>query len=132
MIGLNILYNPDIFMTAFNNGDDIAVHTWTHPYLTSLPNEAVVAELGYAMQIIHDSTGGRIPRFWRPPYGDADNRIRAIAKNIFGLTMVMWNQEYVIYVNFDSRLTWNEVPVIGVSRLAVLPRPKFYRNCRNG
>ena len=71
MVGLNILGSPDIFLQAFNNGDDIAVHTWTHPYMTSLSNEAVVAEFGYTMQIIHDSTGGRIPRFWRPPYGDS-------------------------------------------------------------
>lgn len=93
MIGLNILNNPDIFSQAYDNGDDIAVHTWTHPYMTTLSNEAVVAELGWTMQIIHDSTGGRVPRFWRPPYGDADERIRAIAKNVFSLTMIIWNQE---------------------------------------
>lgn len=34
------------------------------------------------MQIIHESTGGRIPRYWRPPYGDSDNRVRAIAKEV--------------------------------------------------
>lgn len=45
------------------------------------------------MQIIHDSTGGRVPRYWRPPYGDADNRVRAIAKQVFGLTTVIWNQD---------------------------------------
>ena len=47
------------------------------------------------MQIIHDSTGGRVPRYWRPPYGDSDNRIRAIAKSVFGLTQIDWNQEFV-------------------------------------
>lgn len=93
MIGLNILYNPDVFSEAFKNGDDLAVHTWTHPYMTTLSNEAIVAELGYTMQIIHDSTQGRIPRFWRPPYGDSDNRVRAIAKYVFGLSMIIWNQE---------------------------------------
>lgn len=47
------------------------------------------------MEIIHNSTGGRVPKFWRPPFGDSDNRVRAIASEVFGLTTLMWNQEYV-------------------------------------
>lgn len=36
-----------------------------------------------------------IPKYWRPPYGDVDNRVRAVAKEVFGLTTVVWNQEFV-------------------------------------
>ncbi|EIW76113.1 carbohydrate esterase family 4 protein [Coniophora puteana RWD-64-598 SS2] len=93
-IGTNILNNPQVFKTAFNdNKDDIAVHTWTHPYMTSKSNEQVLGELGWTMEIIHNSTGGRIPKYWRPPYGDSDMRVRAIAKEVFGLTTVIWNQD---------------------------------------
>jgi chitin deacetylase len=63
--------------------------------MTTLPNEQVVAEIGYTMQIIHDLTGGLVPRFWRPPYGDSDARVREIALQVFGLTTVIWNNEYV-------------------------------------
>ncbi|KAJ6489900.1 carbohydrate esterase family 4 protein [Mycena sanguinolenta] len=93
MIGSNIRDNPDLFIQEFNIGNDIAVHTWTHPYMTTLSNELVVAELGWTMQIIHNSTGGRVPRFWRPPYGDSDARVSAIAKQVFGLTTIVWNQD---------------------------------------
>ncbi|KAB5594586.1 Chitin deacetylase [Ceratobasidium theobromae] len=91
----NVLGNPDLFLEAFEtNGDDIAVHTWTHPYMTTLSNEMVLAELGWTMKIIHDSSGGRVPRFWRPPYGDSDNRVRAIARQeVLGLTTVIWNDD---------------------------------------
>ena len=42
-IGENILYNPDEFTEAFvTNEDDIAVHTWTHPYMTTLSNNDVL------------------------------------------------------------------------------------------
>jgi chitin deacetylase len=82
MIGQNILWNPQVFLKAFNAGHDIAVHTWTHPYMTTLTNEEVVAELGYTMEIIRNSTGGRVPKYWRPPYGDADNRVNAIAREV--------------------------------------------------
>ncbi|EJT98708.1 glycoside hydrolase/deacetylase [Dacryopinax primogenitus] len=94
MIGSNILWNSAQFIHAFNtNEDHIAVHTWSHPYMTTLTNEQVVSELGWTVQIIHDSTGGLLPAFWRPPFGDVDNRVRAIAQHIFGLKTVTWNQD---------------------------------------
>ncbi|KAK7049516.1 hypothetical protein VNI00_005547 [Paramarasmius palmivorus] len=93
MIGTNILYNPGQFQAIFDYGGDCAVHTWTHPYMTTLSNEQVVGELGWTMQIIHDSTGGRVPKLWRPPYGDSDVRVRAIAKHVFGMDTAIWNQD---------------------------------------
>lgn len=45
MIGSNILNNPDQFQTAFGAGHDIAVHTFTHPYMTNKSNLEVVAEV---------------------------------------------------------------------------------------
>jgi chitin deacetylase len=82
MIGQYILKSPDLFLKAFNAGQDIAVHTWSHPMMTTLTNEEVVAELGCTMEIIRNSTGGRVPKYWRAPYGDADNRVNAIASEV--------------------------------------------------
>ena len=45
MIGSNILYYPNQFMTAFNAGHDIADHTFTHPYLTTKNNLDIVGEV---------------------------------------------------------------------------------------
>ncbi|KAJ7032459.1 carbohydrate esterase family 4 protein [Mycena alexandri] len=102
MIGSNILGSPDDFLKAFNRGDDIAVHTWTHPMMTTQSNLEVVAEIGWTMQIIHNSTGGRVPKFWRPPYGDTDTRVSAIAKEVFGLTTIIWNQDTADWSLTDS------------------------------
>ncbi|KAF7332210.1 Chitin deacetylase [Mycena kentingensis (nom. inval.)] len=93
LIGVNVLQFPQQFLRAYNMGGDLAVHTCTHPYMTTLSNEDVVAQLGWTMQIIHNSSGGRVPAYWRPPFGDSDNRVRAIAKEVFGLTTVIWNQD---------------------------------------
>ena len=96
-IGMNILNNWNQFNTAFQtNQDDIAVHTWTHPHMTALSNADVVAQLGWTLQVIYNSTGGRLARYWRPPYGDTDLRVTAIAKEVFGLTTVIWNRECVL------------------------------------
>jgi hypothetical protein len=61
--------------------------------MTTLSNAEVVAQLGWCLQLIYNSTGGRLARFWRPPYGDIDTRVTAIAKEVFGLTAVLWNHD---------------------------------------
>jgi peptidoglycan/xylan/chitin deacetylase (PgdA/CDA1 family) len=49
----------------------IAVHTWSHPYLTTLSNEAIIAELGWTKKVIKDVLGVT-PNIMRPPYGDIE------------------------------------------------------------
>lgn len=39
----------------------------------------ILGELGWTIQIIYDLTG-LVPLYYRPPYGDVDNRVRALAK----------------------------------------------------
>lgn len=46
MIGINIVQNPAAFQAAFNAGHHIAVHTWTHPYMTTLSNVDVLGQVG--------------------------------------------------------------------------------------
>ncbi|GAC73881.1 hypothetical protein PANT_9d00313 [Moesziomyces antarcticus T-34] len=94
MIGSNVLSYPKQFAQAVKEGNQhFAVHTWSHNLCTALTNQQLVAELGWTMQIIADYSGGYIPKFWRPPQGDVDNRVRAIAEEIFGLTNVLWNHD---------------------------------------
>jgi hypothetical protein len=67
----------------------MAVHTWSHSLQTALTNEEVLGELAWTMQIIYDRSG-KIPNLWRPPQGDVDNRVRAIAEEVLGLQCVLW------------------------------------------
>ncbi|PWN46670.1 glycoside hydrolase/deacetylase, partial [Violaceomyces palustris] len=69
-----------------------SVHTWSHSLQTTKTNEEIVAELGWTMQIIYDFSG-YVPNTWRPPQGDVDNRVRAIASEVFGLKTILWNHD---------------------------------------
>ncbi|KAG7090054.1 hypothetical protein E1B28_011672 [Marasmius oreades] len=109
MIGYNVLSNPQQFLEIFQYGGDCAVHTWSHPYMTTLSNEDILAELGWTMQIIHDSTGGKVPKIWRPPYGDSDVRVRAIAKVVFGMDTVIWNQDSADWTMNNGKSTLDSV-----------------------
>lgn len=91
MIGGNVLKHPDIAKRAFDEGHELAIHTWTHSYMTTLTNEQIVAELKWTEQAIKEVTGVS-PRLFRPPYGDIDNRVRDIGTAL-GFTSVIWNHD---------------------------------------
>lgn len=90
VVGSRVLSYPDILVTEYLAGHQISVHTWAHPALTKLSNEQIVAELGWTKKAIHD-TIGVTPNTFRPPYGDIDDRVRAIAAQM-GLTPIMWTR----------------------------------------
>lgn len=91
-IGSQILAFPDAFKHAMQTSQQPAVHTWSHSLQSSKDNYEILGELGWTMQIIYDLSG-RVPKYWRPPQGDIDNRVRAIAEQVFNLTAVMWDDE---------------------------------------
>jgi hypothetical protein len=58
--------------------------------LTLQTNEQIIAELGWSKKVIKDVLGVT-PNTFRPPYGDIDDRVRAIA-SAMGLTPIMWTR----------------------------------------
>ncbi|KAG8760942.1 chitin deacetylase, partial [Serendipita sp. 396] len=89
LVSSRVISFPQTVQTQVMMGHEISVHTWSHHPLTSLTNEQVVAELGWSRQAIKDVTGVT-PLTFRPPFGDFDDRIRAIA-NAMNLTPVVWS-----------------------------------------
>lgn len=92
VIGANIVNHPEILQATYQAGHEIAIHTWTHPQLTTLTNEQIAAELGWTRKAIQ-SVLGVTPKYFRPPYGDCDDRVRAIAKGL-GLTPAIWTEGF--------------------------------------
>ncbi|CAO3694230.1 unnamed protein product [Rhizopus stolonifer] len=90
-IGSNVVAAPAAAQRALADGHTICVHTWSHPAMTSLQNDAVVAEFYWTLRAIKEVTGVT-PKCWRPPYGDVDDRVRAIAWQM-GLATVIWDED---------------------------------------
>lgn len=107
VVGSRVLSRPEMLQSEHVAGHQISVHTWSHPSLTTLTNEEIVAELGWTMKVIKD-TIGVTPNTFRPPYGDIDDRVRAIAAQM-GLTPIIWTS-YTAgpnnVTNFDTT-DWN-------------------------
>jgi len=90
VVGSRVISFPAILQTQYMGGHQIAVHTWSHPPLTTLSNEEIIAELGWSKKVIKDVLGVT-PNIMRPPYGDIDDRVRAISIAM-GLTPVIWTR----------------------------------------
>jgi len=90
VVGSRALSFPALLQSQYMAEHQIAVHTWSHPSLTTLTNEEIIAELGWTKKIIKDVLGVT-PNMMRPPYGDIDDRVRAISLAM-GLTPVMWTR----------------------------------------
>ncbi|KAL1923902.1 uncharacterized protein VTP21DRAFT_6937 [Calcarisporiella thermophila] len=91
VIGSRALDHPDLLKRAYRSGHHIASHTWSHRPLTSLSNEEIVAEMKWTELIIKERLGITI-KYARPPYGDIDDRVRAILKQL-GYKIVIWNRD---------------------------------------
>ncbi|ORY03710.1 glycoside hydrolase/deacetylase [Basidiobolus meristosporus CBS 931.73] len=91
VIGSRVVQNPEILKRTYQEGHEICVHTWSHTALTSQSNEQIVAEMKWTEKAIHD-TIGVVPKYMRPPFGDVDNRVRAIMRGL-GYKIILWNMD---------------------------------------
>ncbi|KAG2002341.1 chitin deacetylase [Coprinopsis cinerea AmutBmut pab1-1] len=87
-IGSNVMDWPLEAQRAVSDGHEICVHTWSHRYMTGFSSRDAFAELYYTIKLV----AGVTPTCWRPPFGDVDDRIRAIANGL-GLRTILWKYD---------------------------------------
>ncbi|KAI9496536.1 hypothetical protein BDB00DRAFT_953048 [Zychaea mexicana] len=90
-IGSNVMTFPEAAQRAFSDGHTICSHTWSHPLMTTLSNEQIVSELYFTQKAIKEVVG-ITPKCWRPPFGDIDDRVRAIAW-LMGMRAILWDRD---------------------------------------
>lgn len=114
IVGSRALSRQDLLRYEYMNGHQLSVHTWSHPALTTQTNEQVLLELAWTMEVIRQVTGVT-PVTMRPPYGDIDDRVRAICR-ILGLTPIMWTRtsDTMTYDTNDWRIGAGQVSAASV------------------
>jgi len=90
-IGSDVFGFPQAAQRALSDGHVICVHTWSHHPSTSLTSNQLVAESYWTARVIKEATG-ITPKCWRPPYGDVDDRVRAIAWQM-GMMTIVWDED---------------------------------------
>ncbi|MEU6508402.1 polysaccharide deacetylase family protein [Streptomyces sp. NPDC046942] len=109
----------------------IGDHSYTHPHLTQLSQAQIDSEISRTQQAIA-AAGGGTPRLFRPPYGETNATVKAVAAK-YGLTQVIWDVDSQDWngattdaiVQAVSRLTSGQVILMHewpANTLAAIPR----------
>ncbi|KAG8741197.1 Carbohydrate esterase 4 protein [Ceratobasidium sp. 414] len=85
---------------AYDNGHQVASHTWAHLHLNSLSTAQIQSEFSRTNDAIKKITGA-VPAFVRPPFGEYNSNVQTIAGN-YGQSLVTWD--------FDAQ-DWNGATV---------------------
>jgi peptidoglycan-N-acetylglucosamine deacetylase len=87
VVGSQAHQNPEIILRMYEEGHELAIHTYTHPLKTSIPN--LMEEIKQTHETIF-GISGYSPTLFRPVEGQyTDAMIDAVAKE--GYKVVMWS-----------------------------------------
>lgn len=88
-------------------GHDIGNHSYSHPHLRELSEDKIREELTKTQDIVKKSTG-KYPTTIRPPYGEFDERVAAIATQM-GMPIVLWNGGSRDWATKNEKAIYDEV-----------------------
>ena len=91
VVGENAEKNPELILRQYNEGHEIANHTFTHPLKTTLPKLEI--ELKQTDDLIFSITGNH-PKLFRPVEGQyTDEMIQNVVKKGYQVVMWSWHQD---------------------------------------
>jgi peptidoglycan-N-acetylglucosamine deacetylase len=90
VVGQNAAEYPEILKRAVREGHEIANHSWSHPNLGKMSDEAVRRELQKTDDAIVAATGKR-PTLMRPPYGSITASQKRWIHDEFGYRIIIWD-----------------------------------------
>jgi peptidoglycan/xylan/chitin deacetylase (PgdA/CDA1 family) len=90
VVGQNAADHPDILKRAVREGHEIANHSWSHPNLGKMSDEAVRRELQKTDDAIAAAIGKR-PTLLRPPYGSITAHQKKWIHDEFGYRIIIWD-----------------------------------------
>lgn len=86
VLGQNIEGNEEVMKRAYDTGNEIANHSWSHPAFTTLDDATIAAQINDTNAAITAVTGAPVTQH-RPPYGDLNDRTLAAA----GMPAILWS-----------------------------------------
>ena len=90
VLGEMVEQHPEILARAAREGHEIASHSWSHPNLGKMSQEAVRSQLQRTDDEIKNAAGKR-PTLFRPPYGSITERQKHWIHDEFGYDIILWD-----------------------------------------
>lgn len=104
LVGVNISANSDGVVKAYEHGNEIAIHTYSHTSFTKMTIEDVINEIEMTRDIIED-LGVEPANLVRPPYGNINDEI----KNSINTSFILWNVDTEDWKSRDVETIKEEV-----------------------
>jgi peptidoglycan/xylan/chitin deacetylase (PgdA/CDA1 family) len=90
VLGECVEQNPAVLQREVAEGHEIGNHSWSHPNLAKLSNEAVRSQLQRTEDLIVKTAGVK-PMLMRPPYGELTKRERIWVNRDFNYKVILWD-----------------------------------------
>jgi peptidoglycan-N-acetylglucosamine deacetylase len=114
VLGECVQQNPVVLQREVAEGHEIGNHSWSHPNLAKLSDEAVRSQLRRTDDLIVKTAGVK-PKLMRPPYGELTRRQRIWVNHDFNYKVILWDVD---------PLDWKRPgPSIVASRIIAGARP---------
>ena len=91
VLGENAKPHPEILKRALAEGHEIGNHSWDHPQLSKLSDDAVRSQLNRAKEAIQAANGGQPVTLMRPPYGALTKDQRKWVHEELGYKIILWD-----------------------------------------
>lgn len=86
MLGQNVVKNEALVKRVFDEGHEVASHSYSHPQLTTIDAQRVKEEVQKTDKAIYHAIG-KLPTDFRPPYGAVNKEVAAI----IGKPIIQWS-----------------------------------------
>jgi peptidoglycan/xylan/chitin deacetylase (PgdA/CDA1 family) len=108
VIGENAAKYPEILQRAAREGHEIANHSWSHPNLSRLSDEAMRDQIERTEETIRDAIGAR-PTLLRPPYGAMTAHQKRTVHDELGYEIILWDVDPLDWKRPGSAVVTNRI-----------------------
>ncbi|MER6825914.1 polysaccharide deacetylase family protein [Streptosporangium sp. NPDC000563] len=105
--GQYVKSRPAFAKRMVTEGHDIGNHSYTHPHLREISEDKIREELTKTQDIVKKVTG-KYPTTIRPPYGEFDERVSAIATQM-NMPIILWNGGSRDWATKNEKAIYDEV-----------------------
>lgn len=107
MVGEWVGKNQGAVKKIFNNGHEIANHSYSHPHVNNLSYEKNVEEINKCNNLIEKITGKR-PTLYRGPYGEYNNTVIQAATDTNNKT-IQWSIDSLDWQGLTGEQMWERI-----------------------
>lgn len=97
--------NQELVRRAYEEGHEVACHTWSHPDLTKLSDEKIKSQIDRCSDLFDGILGEQSSYLVRPPYGSTDRRVRAAVDQV----MLFWSVDTLDWKLKDEEKVYQNI-----------------------